>query len=71
MSDWFLEQRINIKFCVTSGRNASDTCAMLSEAYGGEAVKKLSLSVWHKRLKKGSQKRGRWKKWSSKTSQNR
>jgi hypothetical protein len=39
MSDRFLEQRINVKFGVKLGRNASDTCAMLSEAYGGEAMK--------------------------------
>jgi len=30
MSDWFLEQGINIKFCVKLGKNASDTCAVLS-----------------------------------------
>jgi hypothetical protein len=40
MSDRFLEQRNNIKFCVKLGKNASDTFAMLSEAYGGEAMKK-------------------------------
>jgi hypothetical protein len=34
MSDQFLEQRSNIKFSVKLGKNASDTCAMLSEAYG-------------------------------------
>jgi hypothetical protein len=28
ISDLFLEQRINIKFCVKFGKNASDTCAM-------------------------------------------
>jgi hypothetical protein len=39
MSDRFLEQRIDIKFYVKVGKNASDTCAMLSDAYGGEAVK--------------------------------
>jgi hypothetical protein len=36
----YLEQRINIEFCVKLGKNASDTCVMLSEAYGGEDVKK-------------------------------
>jgi hypothetical protein len=38
-----LEQRINIHFCVKPGKNASDPCAMLSDAYGGgggEAMKK-------------------------------
>jgi hypothetical protein len=34
-----LEQQINIKFSVTLGKNASDTCVMLSEAYGEEAMK--------------------------------
>jgi hypothetical protein len=42
VSDRFLEQRINIKFCVKLGKNASDTFEMLSVAYGGEAVKKSS-----------------------------
>jgi hypothetical protein len=35
MSDRFLEQRISIKFCVNLEENSSDTCATLSEAYGG------------------------------------
>jgi hypothetical protein len=51
MSDRFLEQRTNIKFCVKLGKNASDTCAMLSEAYGGEAMKKSSAFDCHKRFK--------------------
>jgi hypothetical protein len=38
MSDRFLDQRINIKFCMKLGKSARDTCAMLSEAYGGEAM---------------------------------
>jgi uncharacterized metal-binding protein len=42
-SDWFLEQQINIKFCIKLGKNASDICAMLSKAYGGEAVKKSNV----------------------------
>jgi hypothetical protein len=40
MSNWLLQQCINIKFCVKVGMNASDTYAMISEAYGGEAMKK-------------------------------
>jgi hypothetical protein len=39
MSDQFLEQQINIKFCVKLGTNASDTCAVLSEAYVGETMR--------------------------------
>jgi hypothetical protein len=34
MNDRFSEQRINIKFCMKLGKNASDTCATLSKAYG-------------------------------------
>jgi hypothetical protein len=40
INDQVLEQQINIKFCVKLGKNASDTCAILSKAYGGEAMKK-------------------------------
>jgi hypothetical protein len=52
MGDRFLEQRINIKFCVKSGKNASDTCAMLSEVYGGEVMEKSIVYMWHKRFKR-------------------
>jgi len=41
ISDSNLEQRISVKFCVNLGKNASDTCAMFSEAYRGEAVEKV------------------------------
>jgi hypothetical protein len=40
MSDHFLEQQVKIKFFVKLGENASDSCAVLSEAYRGEAMKK-------------------------------
>jgi hypothetical protein len=30
--------------------NPSDTCAVFSEAYGGVAMKKSSVSEWRKRL---------------------
>jgi hypothetical protein len=43
MRDWFLEKKINIKFCVKLGKNAGDICAMLSETYRGEAMKKSSV----------------------------
>jgi hypothetical protein len=33
--------------------SASDTCAMLCEAYEGEATKESSVSEWHKRFKWG------------------
>jgi hypothetical protein len=38
---------------VKLGKNASDTHAMLSKAYGGEAMKKSSTSEWHKQFKEG------------------
>jgi hypothetical protein len=43
MSDQFLEQQINIKFCVKLGKDASDTCVILSKAYGAETMKKCFL----------------------------
>jgi hypothetical protein len=42
LNDRFLEQRINIKFCAKLGKNANHSFAMLSEPYGGEAMKKSS-----------------------------
>jgi hypothetical protein len=36
------------------GNNASDICAMLSEAYGGDAMKKSSVFEWHKWFKESS-----------------
>jgi len=38
-SDRLLEQRINTKFSVKVGKNASNTSELLSEAYGGEAMR--------------------------------
>jgi hypothetical protein len=35
---------------VKLGKNASDTCVMPSDAYGG-AVNKISVFGWHKRFK--------------------
>jgi hypothetical protein len=51
MNGWFLEQRINIKLCIIFVKNACDICAILCEAYRGEAVKKLSVSESGKWLK--------------------
>jgi hypothetical protein len=53
VSDRFLEKLIKIKFCVKLGKNASESCVMLSEAYGGGALKKLSDFEWRKRFKEG------------------
>jgi hypothetical protein len=51
MSDRFLKQRTNYKFCAKLEQNASDTCAILSEAYWGEAMKKSSVFEWRKQFK--------------------
>jgi hypothetical protein len=40
VSNQNLEQRFKIKICVKFGRSTSETCTMLSEAHGTEAVKK-------------------------------
>jgi len=53
MSDPFSEQRITIMFCAKLVRNANDTCAMLSEAYGRDAMKKSSVFEWHIPFKEG------------------
>jgi hypothetical protein len=53
MSDRLLEQRINIKFCETLGKSASETLQMLTEAYGTDAMKKTSVFEWYKRFKVG------------------
>jgi hypothetical protein len=49
-SERFLEQRINIKFCVKFGKHGSYTCAKLSEA-----MKNSSVVEWHKRFKGGGE----------------
>jgi hypothetical protein len=53
MSDRLLEQCINIKFCAKLGKSASETLQILTEAYGADAMKKLSVFEWHKRFKEG------------------
>jgi len=40
MNHRFLEQQIYIKFYVKLGKNANDTCALPSEAYGEKALRK-------------------------------
>jgi hypothetical protein len=53
MSDRLLDQRINIKFCATLGKRASETLQMLTEAYGADAMKMSSVFQWYKRFKEG------------------
>jgi hypothetical protein len=50
MSHRFLEQRINVKFCVKLVNNARNTCAMFSNAYGKRSLEKSSVFEWHRRF---------------------
>jgi hypothetical protein len=52
MSDRLLEQCINIKFCAKLVKSASETLQMLTEAYGADAMKKLSVFSGIKGLKR-------------------
>jgi len=49
ISDRILGQQISIKFCVKLGKNASDTCAVLSEA----CYEKVKCFEWYNRFKEG------------------
>jgi hypothetical protein len=53
MSYRLLEQRINVKFCAKFGKSASEPLQMLTEAYGADAMKMLSVFEWHKRFHEG------------------
>jgi hypothetical protein len=48
-NDQFLEEQINVIFCVKLRRNA-----VLFEVYGGENMKKSNVFEWHKRFKESS-----------------
>jgi hypothetical protein len=53
VNDKNLEQQINIKFCVTIGKSASETLALLTVAYGEYTMKTLSVFEWHMWFKEG------------------
>jgi hypothetical protein len=53
MSDRLLEQCINIKLCAKLGKSMSETLQMLTEAYGADAMKRLSVFEWHKSFIEG------------------
>jgi hypothetical protein len=53
MNDKNLELWINSKFCVKTGKRASETLALLPLSYGEYAAKKSSIFEWHKRFKGG------------------
>jgi len=45
---------MNVNFFVKLRKHASDTCEMLSEAYGGEVTRKPSVCEWHTWFKQSS-----------------
>jgi hypothetical protein len=51
MSNKYLEQQINNKFCVKITKSASETLALLTLAYGEYAMKKSNVFKWHKRFR--------------------
>ena len=53
MNEKNLERRINNKFCVKTGKSASETLALSTVAYGEYAMKKSSVFEWHRRFKEG------------------
>jgi hypothetical protein len=53
MSDKNLEQWTNIKFCVKTGKSASEVLALLTLAYGEYVMKNSSVSEWQRQFKEG------------------
>jgi hypothetical protein len=53
MSDKNLEQWINIKFSVKTGKSATEKSALLTLAYDEYAMKKLNVFEWHRRFQEG------------------
>jgi hypothetical protein len=53
MCDKNIEQWINIKFCVKTGKSASETLALLTLAFGEYAIKKSCVFDWHRWFKDG------------------
>jgi hypothetical protein len=51
MSGAWLEQCINVKFCTELGKSRSETLQMLTEAYGADDMKNMSVFEWHERFK--------------------
>jgi hypothetical protein len=42
------EQRVNIKFLVKLKKSATETCQLLTEAYGEECMSRACAFEWHK-----------------------
>jgi hypothetical protein len=49
--DQQLEQRINIKFLVKLGKSGPETCQMLHQAYGEDALKRNTVFKWVQRYR--------------------
>jgi hypothetical protein len=47
----FYSKESTLIFCLKLGKNISDTSAVLSGTYGGEAMKESSVFEWHKLFK--------------------
>ena len=49
--DCILEQTANIKFCVNSGKSATETFDMIRHVYGNQAMSHARYVEWHARFK--------------------
>jgi hypothetical protein len=49
--DGKIKQRLCIKFCVKLGKSATETLAMLHEAFGEHSLRWRAVSEWHSRFK--------------------
>jgi len=47
------EQRICIKFCFKIGKTTTETCQLLQQAYGEDAVGLTQVFDWFRRFKEG------------------
>jgi hypothetical protein len=47
-----MEQRTAIKFCVKLKKTATETFAMLKNAYGEDCLSRPSVFEWHKRFER-------------------
>ena len=48
-----VEQRVNIKFCVCSGKSATETYEMLKHVYGSDTLSRTQAFEWHRRFREG------------------
>lgn len=48
-----VEQRYAVKFCFKLGKSASETLALIKQAYGDDALSRTRVFEWHKMFKEG------------------